>query len=82
MVARTRSRLSRTAISGRPTMSNRGRPVLMSASTVTEKASSPFRPKLSTFAYIITTSSPDFLLLLYTTDSRLTMLIDTGANWD
>lgn len=50
---RTRSLLSLTAASGRPTMSNLGSHELISASTSTKKVSKPKIPKLLTFAYIL-----------------------------
>jgi len=53
MAARTRSALSRTAESGRPTMENAGSPPETSASTATAKPRSPFRPKLLVTEYMV-----------------------------
>ena len=53
MLALTLSRLSFTAASGKPTISNLGSPLLKSASTTTEKESIPKIPKLLAFANIM-----------------------------
>ncbi len=52
MAARTRSALSRTAESGRPTMEKAGSPPETSASTATAKPRRPFRPKLFVTEYM------------------------------
>ena len=48
--ARTRSRASRTAASGRPTIENAGSPRRRSTSTVTSRLSMPSRANVATFA--------------------------------
>ena len=48
--ARTRSRDSRTAASGRPTMANAGRPPRTSTSTRTSRASTPSSAKVRMIA--------------------------------
>ena len=65
MAARTRSRLSLTAASGRPTSSNMGIPSTVNASTVTRYPSMPDRPMLLTLASIRAPSQKPFLPLFY-----------------
>ena len=71
MAARTRSRDSRTAASGRPTSSKPGRPLEMLHSTMTGYPLMPDRPTEST-REVIRSPSFSFIFLSYNTDRKNT----------
>lgn len=71
MAARTRSRDSRTAASGRPTSSKPGRPLEMLHSTMTGYPLMPDRPTEST-REVIRSPSFSFIFLSYNTERKNT----------